>query len=140
MIRGHRGTRWGSSWEPTDKALSYKAHMSTQDAEILEYIILSMNDINILEWGSGRSTEYFVKLLTDINYRYNYIAIEHQVRFYNAMLKYEHKYSRFTPIFAINVDEYLYHPKIRGIKADLIMGRNVLSLISMVLLPVWKNS
>lgn len=60
--------------------------MSVRDAEILENIILGIVEkpsriINVFEWGSGRSTSYYTKLLDNLAVTYGWHAAEYDRSF-----------------------------------------------------------
>ncbi len=53
--------------------------MNAKDISIIEQTLLNLNkqNINVLEWGAGCSTEYFTNFLKKHNIKYNWISIEY---------------------------------------------------------------
>lgn len=61
---------------------SHKAWMSVRDADMLERIVLRLVAVRpppfrVLEWGSGKSTVYFSRMLESKNISCEWVAVEH---------------------------------------------------------------
>ncbi len=63
--------------------------MTTKEIKIIKDLLISYNNnrINILEWGSGRSTVYFAKYLKKNGIKFNWYAIDNSREWYEEVLK-----------------------------------------------------
>ena len=106
--------------------------MSEGDIKVLEEILLSQNKkfINILEWGSGGSTEYFSSLLTKNNIHYDWLSIEYNKKWYNEIAKMSIPYTSIVLFDVGNnelkqrytkMDEYVEYPCTLNKKFDLVL-------------------
>lgn len=64
------------------KKYSIEPMMKQREKRIFEEIITNLKPKNILEWGSGYSTLYFPKLISETS---NWTAIEHNKEWYNIL-------------------------------------------------------
>lgn len=65
-----------------DRAWSHKAWMSQIDADLFERVILNVSRraaprLDILEWGTGKSTFYFSRLLNERGLEYSWLSLEY---------------------------------------------------------------
>ena len=70
-----------------DSNWSHKAWMSVVDADLFESLLLSRirgGHIDVLEWGSGRSTFYFAGLLTKLGYSFRWVSLEYDRGYFNG--------------------------------------------------------
>ncbi len=71
---------------------SGKAWMTERDADLFEGVLLRIakqtqpRPLRVIEWGAGKSTLYFSKLLDDEGLRYQWVAVEHNRSFYDERL------------------------------------------------------
>lgn len=77
-------------WVKSDIDWSYKAWMSHKDADLCEQILLSVanschGQCEILEWGSGRSTDYFTKFLASKNLHFRWLSVEYDRKFFSSL-------------------------------------------------------
>lgn len=63
---------------PNPPAWSHKAWMSVRDADILETLLVMLQPHRVLEWGAGRSTVWYPRVIARSA---QWTTIEHDVRF-----------------------------------------------------------
>src|SRR3989338_10587207 len=75
-------------WVLKDHDWSNKAWMSVKDANLFEALLLhkagDKNRLEILEWGSGRSTIYYSKLLAALDSPFRWLSLEYDRAFFCA--------------------------------------------------------
>lgn len=78
-------------WIVDDSAWSHKAFMSDRDADLFEAILLrkaaSQGTLHVLEWGSGRSTSYFSKLLEEKGKPFIWNSLEYDREYFSDQLE-----------------------------------------------------
>lgn len=72
-----------------DSAWSHKAWMSVTDADLVETVLLRQAEharetLNVLEWGSGKSTIYFTTLLRERGIPFNWVTLEYDRTYFEA--------------------------------------------------------
>lgn len=74
-------------WVLDDHNWSHKAWMSVADADLFEAILLckavANKPLEILEWGSGRSTLYFSMLLASTGIAFRWLSLEYNRDFFS---------------------------------------------------------
>jgi hypothetical protein len=73
-------------WELDDHDWSDKAWMSVTDADLFEAILLRKGEtaapLEVLEWGSGKSTFYYTGVLSDAGIEYRWLSLEYDRDFF----------------------------------------------------------
>ena len=78
-------------WELDDHDWSDKAWMSVTDADLFEALLLRQAErrspLEVLEWGSGRSTLYFTRLLAEKGINFRWLSLEYDRAYFRAELE-----------------------------------------------------
>ena len=78
-------------WELDDHDWSHKAWMSATDADLFESVLLrqaeSRSPLEVLEWGSGRSTLYYTRLLAERGVNFRWLSLEYDRAYFHAELE-----------------------------------------------------
>ena len=78
-------------WELDDHDWSEKAWMSVTDADLFEALLRRKaaegRPLEILEWGSGRSTLYYTGVLANAGARFRWLSLEYDRGFFNTELR-----------------------------------------------------
>lgn len=78
-------------WVLDDSQWSHKAYMSDKDADLFEAILLrkmpASGLLNVLEWGSGRSTVYFSNLLMERGKQFFWNSLEYDREYFLGSLE-----------------------------------------------------
>ncbi len=78
-------------WIVDDSQWSHKAFMSDKDADLFESILLRKasgeSTLRVLEWGSGRSTAYFSKLLKQKEKQFVWNSLEYDRQYFSDHLE-----------------------------------------------------
>jgi hypothetical protein len=73
-------------WELDDHDWSDKAWMSVTDADLFEALLLrkARTDapVEVLEWGSGKSTFYYTDVLSEAGFDYRWLSLEYDRAFF----------------------------------------------------------
>jgi hypothetical protein len=103
-----------------------KPWMQEDQIKLVERILLTFKGrkINILEWGSGGSTLYFTEFLEKHNIDFNWISVEHSLKWYRsfiekvpqAKIKVILKNQKKENPATINLDHYVHFPREYALK------------------------
>ena len=78
-------------WVLDDHDWSPKAWMSVRDADLFEALLLRKAEerpfLDVLEWGSGRSTGYFTRLLAEKGTPFRWLSLEYDRAYFRTELE-----------------------------------------------------
>lgn len=69
-----------------DSDWSHKAWMSKRDADLFEAIVQDRAKrarLRVLEWGAGRSTHYFTRMLAELGTDFHWLSLEYDREFFD---------------------------------------------------------
>ncbi len=110
-----------------------KPMMNDDDIDCISNELLSKQNVDVLEWGSGISTLFFTELLKKNNIKFRWDSIEHNPKWYkhvqdnnkNVELK-VHLFQHENPLNKLTVndapmDDYVNAPRMLWRKYDIII-------------------